>query len=340
MTESRRAAPDLPRLEQAALWLDRLRSGDRGEPLRQQFDAWRKADAANGRAFAEVERAQAAAEAMAASNEMLALRHETLSRLVMKKPPRRRGPAIAAGVAALVLGFGLVGWPQVPAPIASSRSADAVEPRIYETKVGERLSARLDDGSTVVLNTGSRLSVAFTATERRLVLIGGQALFEVAKGQKRPFVVQAGDQVITAHGTAFDVRMDPPQIVKVALIEGAVTVQRRSRPARAPTPLRPSEVLVASSDQESISRVPEVEQVTSWRDGLVVFDDESLAAAVAEMNRYVRQPIVLSDAKVGALRVSGTFRTGETAAFVEALEMSFPVRVTERTPEHIVLASR
>ena len=73
---------------------------------------------------------------------------------------------------------------------------------------------------------------------------------------------------------------------------------------------------------------------------MLIFQDDSLAEAVAEINRYVRQPILLQDERLKRLRVSGAFRTGETDTFIEALELSFPVRVVERRGDAIVLASR
>ena len=339
-------ASDRPLLEQAAGWFDRLRADAAGDQEWRQFAAWRDADPAHALAFAEVEAAHGTAAALAESNEMLALRHETLSRLVMKQPVRQGRRAIAAGLAAvLALGVGWAVWPTGQRPSQSATELAANQPRVYETAVGDRLSARLDDGSTIVLNTGSRVRVAYGPAERRLVLEQGQALFEVAKGQKRPFVVQAGDQIVTANGTAFDVRLEGPNAnpgakVKVALIEGSVTVANRAQPQARPTPLRPNEILVAAGAQMLVSHFAEAEQVTSWRDGLVIFEDESLTDAVAEMNRYVRQPIVLGDPKIGAVRISGAFRTGESQAFVEALQMSFPIRVAQQSPERIVLASR
>jgi transmembrane sensor len=165
-------------------------------------------------------------------------------------------------------------------------------------------------------------------------------LFRVAKGQARPFVVQALDRLVTAHGTVFDVRIEPGRKVKVALVEGSVSVANASAPLQTATELQPNEILVASNDQVQVSRAPDIDKEVSWRDGLIVFEDESLADATAEVNRYVRTSIVLQDDRLRQIRVSGAFRTGETAAFVEALQLSFPVRVVERNNQRIVLAYR
>ena len=70
---------------------------------------------------------------------------------------------------------------------------------------------------------------------------------------------------------------------------------------------------------------------TSWREGVVVFNDTPLAQAVAEINRYAAEPITVGDKELGALRINGRFRTNEPAAFLNAVVAYFPVEA-HRTP--------
>lgn len=332
---------DLPLLEQAAIWYDRVSSGQLDETGLRRFESWRQDNPANAAAYAEIEAAHATARAFAGTNEMLTLRQETLSALVVRRSARRWRRAVAAGVAAVLLvaivSVLLLRNPMAPAPAPAIAQHT---PSLYQTAVGERLDATLPDGSRVTLNTDSRLRVAYDARERRLVLERGQALFEVAHGQPRPFVVLAGGQRITATGTVFDVRLGRNNQVQVTLVEGRVLV-RAERPGARTTSMQPNQMLIASAANATamVAREPEVEHVVSWRTGQLIFENESLADAVTEMNRYVRLPIVL-EGDVGRIRVSGAFRTGETDAFIEALELSFPVRVAERRSDAIVLAPR
>ena len=336
---------DLPLLEQAALWYDRVSSGQLDPKELDRFEQWRRDNPANAAAYGEIEAAYVTARAFAGSNEMLALRQETLSSLVVRRSSRWRR-TVAAGVAAVLLvaiaSMLMLRSPMTPAPGPGAGSGTQVAqrtPDLYQTAIGERLAATLPDGSRLTLNTDSRVRIAYDGRERRLVLERGQALFEVAHGQPRPFVVLAGGQRITATGTVFDVRLNPGNRVQVTLVEGRVLV-RADRAGAQVTQMQPSEVLVASAASATVARDPEIEHVVSWRSGMVIFENDSLAEAVAEMNRYVRQPIVLQDASVGRIRVSGAFRTGETDAFIEALELSFPVRVVERRGDAIVLGPR
>lgn len=338
----RKSGPEAsePLLEQAAIWFQRMSLGESSTEHQGEFEIWRNARASHAAAYAQIENAHATSKSMGDRNEILALRHETLARLAMPKR-RRMLPALAAGLALILVGSTTFAvWKYQPASHDPVIGIVAKAPGVYETAVGERLSVALADGSNLVLNTASRVRVAYTDRERRLVLERGQALFEVAKGRKRPFVVLAGGKMITAKGTSFDVRLDGQNAVKITLIEGLVTVASTNNPKRLTTKLRPSEVMLATASQEVISRIDEIESVTSWREGLVIFEDDSLVEAVAEMNRYVRQPIALGDEQLKTVRVSGAFRTGETAAFIEALRMSFPIEVSEWSDRRIVLTTR
>src|SRR5258706_2080307 len=93
----------------------------------------------------------------------------------------------------------------------------------YSTDVGEQRSLVLEDGSTVELNSRSRIRVAFNNTERSVHLMEGQALFHVARNPARPFVVHSGSARVRAVGTEFDVYRRATGTV-VTVVEGRVAV--------------------------------------------------------------------------------------------------------------------
>jgi transmembrane sensor len=83
-----------------------------------------------------------------------------------------------------------------------------------------------------------------------------------------------------------------------------------------------------------------VDRVTSWREGRLIFDDMSLADAVKEVNRYSRAQIVLGDPRLRSLRVSGVFDAGRNTSFVEGVTGAYGVRVAKRSEDEIVLMLR
>ena len=104
---------------------------------------------------------------------------------------QRIGAAIERVIGGLVAASLLVGAILVVQPLGQT----------YDTAVGERRAISLEDGSTIELNTNSRVRVRLARGERRLWLEKGQAMFAVAPDKARPFLVTAGDTTVRALGT-------------------------------------------------------------------------------------------------------------------------------------------
>lgn len=315
---------------EAALWHQRLSRDPKATPP-EAFERWRAADPAHAEAFAEVQAAHDHARALAAHPELLALRQATATRVAVHRArsAARKQKAGAALAALALVALPLTGWYAAEHRGAPTMAND--ETRLFSTGVGQRLSMMLDDGSRLTLNTATSVRVAYTSAERHLILERGQAWFEVAKGQPRPFRVTARAHDIVAHGTAFDVRLDADRTT-VLLVEGKVSVGAVA--------MVPNDLLVARGDRLTLRHGGDARQIEAWREGLVVFADTPLAEAVAELNRYAPHPLVVKDARAAALRVSGAFRTGESATFAEALETSFPVQALTRSDGTIELSTR
>lgn len=192
-------------------------------------------------------------------------------------------------------------------------------PPTYVAGIGEQRVITLDDGSTVRLNSRSKMTVGLTPALRQVTLLEGQALFEVAKDAARPFVVHSGDVTIRAVGTAFDVYRKPSGTV-VTVVEGKVEVttlrggggplRHESSDSRSSYPLAAGEQ-AAVSPSGVIERQPKanIAAATSWLQQELVFDGQSLGAVVDEFNRYSRTPIVLSDPSLAELRINAVFHT-------------------------------
>lgn len=205
-------------------------------------------------------------------------------------------------------------------------------PQSYGTEVGERRVVRLADGSELQLDTGSLVTVRFQRDQRRLTLERGQALFQVAHDQDRPFVVHAGEVRVTATGTLFDVRRDAGG-VRITLVEGGVVVTGQDE--RRVWRLEPNEQLIASpAEMTSAPRRVDVRAVTAWTEGRLEFDAVPLAAALDEVNRYEERPITLGQGVDGTLPISGAFDAGHGLAFAEAAARiySLDVRTTRAGP--------
>ena len=187
---------------------------------------------------------------------------------------------------------------------------------------GQQRSLALSDGSRIALNTDSEVEIAYAASERRVRLERGEVLFNVAKNAKRPFIVEAGDEEIRAVGTSFVVRRYAGGKVAVTLIEGVVRVTRRKTEnepaAMPPATLQSGERLTMGPTQVTMDR-PKLDAVTAWRSGNIMFDDQPLGEALAEINRYNSNQLMLMDSRLGDLRISGVFDANEPERFAEMI---------------------
>lgn len=196
----------------------------------------------------------------------------------------------------------------------------------------EVLRVALDDGSTIVLNTGSVMQVRYGEHERRVLLRRGEASFEVTHDVTRPFVVRARDITVRAVGTQFAVSMTG-ESVAVTVTDGVVEVQRSGADATEQRQLIvKNDRVVATAAKPIVERkltTAEVARDLSWRNGLLMFDGETLAAAAAEVNRYSSKPVTIDDPALAAEKFIGVFRIGNSQAFARAAATAFDAEITE-----------
>ena len=337
------AIPLLPEApaEAAARWFAlRRRKPDCIEE--QQFAEWLEADPANRRAYDEVTRSWEIAAVAAADPTVVQMRTDAL----MARPPQQRDysrlwGALATAALVLVAFTGILFT--YPGVVGGAGDITASRDHIVlRTGVGERATASLEDGSTVVLNTNSVLEINYSKLRRDVRLVAGQVLFKVAHDTARPFVVAAANHEVVAVGTEFEVRLDGEK-VRVALLQGRVRVEpiagrHDSAAGQSVAVMAPGEQLVASAAGIVVNRA-DVEELVSWKSGRVRFDNMRLADAVAEMNRYSRTRITIEDPAAADIRITGAFRTGQSYSFAQTVGEAFPVRV-EQSGDTIRLRSR
>jgi transmembrane sensor len=320
--------------EAAAYWLVKHDVHSLSSEEQRAFDVWLASDPAHREAYERTQSLWNDFEQDADPAELRALRTAALG----VGPAARRWPRIAALVAVgVVAAFSVLNlnssWHSRSDGVTASAAPLATER--YSTAHNERSTVTLSDGTVVTLNVGTTLAVGFTPAERFVRLTGGQAFFEVAKNARRPFVVAAADRRVTALGTQFDVRLDPDR-VEVVLLEGKVavdhdspTVLERLNIRKAHVELKPGEKLVAALGEPMTVTDTNAQRVTSWRQGWVVFDNETVGNAVAELNRYADHSLAVPEESVRNLRFSGVFRVGQPGRFAAIIGELLPVKAVE-----------
>nr|WP_299776270.1 FecR domain-containing protein [uncultured Pseudoteredinibacter sp.] len=217
----------------------------------------------------------------------------------------------------------------------------------YITAIGEHKLFELNDGSSIHLNTNSRVSVNFSFGLRELNLEQGEAHFNVAHDKKRPFIVSAGNQTVTAIGTAFNIRLSQQDDMELLVTEGRVSLA--SGTTDTPTPkTMPTTTYLEAGQQiaPNISAQSPIEPVTSaaidgklaWQRGFIVFDGTPLGKALQEVQRYAKYEIV-ADKDIQNLEIAGYFKTSDIDKLIASLEQSFDLN-SERKGQTIHLRQR
>jgi transmembrane sensor len=226
----------------------------------------------------------------------------------------------------------------------------------YVTLVGQQLDATFDDGSVIHLNTNSRIETEFTDEKRIVKLIQGEALFEVAHDPNRPFIVYAGDRLVQAIGTKFVVHLESENI-QVTVTDGKVKVSKvplnktltdikalnnNSIQKDDVYIIKGEKVIVGSDHTPKITRIkPEnMQRELSWLDGNLIFVNEELFDVIEEINRYIDIKIVLKDASLHKIPISGRFDLADSEALIEAIALSFNMKSQRIDTNQVLLTKK
>jgi len=329
-------------VQEAAGW--RIQLHELGVRTTAEFEAWRHSCPEHEAAWAHVEAPWTYLGEQATAPEVLAARGAALERGRRAARARwgrqgnlaqRRRAMMAAAAAGLLAVIGLSLY-------LSS------QPATYRTGIAERRMVPLSDGSSISLDSDSEVRVSFTKQARELTLVRGQARFDVAHDVQRPFSVDAGDRLVVATGTSFDVDLLGPE-VSVTLIEGHVVVLNgpsltqqgaNSLSGMQGVKLEPGERLVAIRHAPgSIQRV-NLDKATAWQSGYLVFEDETLGAAVQRINRYAHPRVLIRDASAASLRFSGVFKAGDPSAFIDSVTRYLPIEQDKTADGDVALRRR
>jgi transmembrane sensor len=215
-----------------------------------------------------------------------------------------------------------------------------------ETVAGEWHERVLTDGSTVRIGPRSRVRVVFDEQRRYVELLSGDAMFEVAKDPRRPFIVDTGFGTARAVGTEFGVsRYDDRMVVTVA--EGVVAVARDrgqlTRSGETANSVNRSAgatgVSLAAGEQVAVSRAQvlpvqqvDVERELAWVRGKLIFENQTIGEAIYEFNRRNRIQIEVRDHALASLPVQGVFNAADPRSFTAFLESVGTVTVTQDQP--------
>ena len=301
-------------LEEAMAWHVALESDDADW---DGYILWLEADPRHREAF----------DVVALTDRLVGEHRDDLRLLTAAPPPQvRRGgrrQMLFGGVAAaLALAIG------IPALMPKGDT-------VYATGAGETRRIALGNGAAIDLAPASRLVVK-EGDENDLELAGGEAYFDVRHDPARALTIHAQGYAVSDIGTRFAMNLAGPALL-VSVAEGHVAVGSEGN---SPTNLAAGQKLVARGDEGTmrISRIA-ANDVGSWRQGRLVYDDAPLSVVAADIARYSGKAVVL-DPAIRARRFSGVLSVGDGSKLLADLAAVMALRYDVQGDRIRVSASR
>ncbi|UCH14027.1 MAG: DUF4974 domain-containing protein [Bacteroidales bacterium] len=220
---------------------------------------------------------------------------------------------------------------------------------------GEKSQVYLSDGTKIWLNSESKLRypAGYNKSERD-VFLEGEGYFDISKQKGSHFTVYTQDIKVEALGTIFNIKSYPgDQTIETTLVEGSVKVEHSKKNKFAHIILKPNERFVyrkyveaertkptidgdkkdtksttgslAPIQQISVSKV-NTENITCWKDHLLVFDNETLEEMAVKISRWYKLKVTILDDELRNHRFTGKFINNETIySVLEAIDLTTPI---------------
>lgn len=302
--------------EQAALWHAQL---DSGTADLEAFERWRAADPRHAAAFARI---------CAAADSFSDIGLVDLSKDPDVAPPRmtRRQWLQGAAVLAVPLAGGAT-W------LALRSNAQA------STRVGERKTLALADGLTVALNTDTRVRWKLSSERNQVWLERGEVGIMVLAGEA-PCELRAAGQSVTISSGDLNARLRD-SVLDLSVLAGTCQVSRSvsaGSSVRLPVKAGESALLTNADQRVRLTSQAERNFASGWREGVLVFDGQTLGVVVDEYNRYLTNKITIVDSDLAGIRLGGRFTSRDPKDFLDTLKSSFGIHVATGDDGAILLS--
>ena len=192
------------------------------------------------------------------------------------------------------------------------------------TPAGRKSTITLADGSKVKLNAESKLIYPKTFKGyRREIELEGEAFFEIARDEKRPFVVRSGDLVTTVLGTSFNIKAYPEdEIIQVAVASGEVVVTKTDSAQTEPYHLTANTVASYNPRNNQVKvESRNVRELLAWKDGVLLFNGEKMVDVAKTLEKWYGVKIILDNPRIGECTVVGEFRNKSLQDMMEVLKL-------------------
>lgn len=318
--------------ESAIAWFIRIRDTEDDDAIRGKFEQWLMASQAHQQAYADVSKVWETFDS-AQDLEKLAVIAEQNTFFQKAERAQRIKKYVAGAMVAAVIGLGgLLGL--------QTWQAQPTLQMVAQAEVGEVKSQRLDDGTLLTMNTGAEIEVTYYRDRRLVHLKQGEAIFEVARDEQRPFIIDSGKAQVTVLGTRFAVNR-LKKLVRVSVDHGTVKVEQNDDNTLNPHSLilHDGEVAEVKADGAAPTHTKrKAADAFAFEKGMVMFEEADMDEIAETLSRYRTLPLVAEPPISSKVHITSMLKADSIDTFINQMPDMAPVRIVQ-TPKATVIKS-
>lgn len=196
-------------------------------------------------------------------------------------------------------------------------------------KLGEKSMLTLGDGSTVFLNSGSKLSYPQEFGDNREVTLEGEGFFMIKRNEEKPFIVKSRNLETKVLGTSFNIKAYPAEEnIVIAVASGKVAVSKKTdNKVAEPYLLGPNDLITynSSDDQVKIESKDDIVDLIAWREGVLKFTLTSFEEVAKSLERWYGTKIILNNRQLGNCMITMEFKNESLENVLKALQFMIDV---------------
>ena len=197
------------------------------------------------------------------------------------------------------------------------------------TLAGQKATITLVDGSTVLLNSESKLTYPEVFKDRREVILEGEAFFVIARDDEKPFSIKSGKLITTVLGTSFNIRAFQDENIEVTVASGRVKISQDKK--RMELPDDRGQGLILTPNQQAVYNISgdylgkeEVDagSYLAWREGIIKLDNVNFDEVVKVLERWYGIKIVLENERISnCVLIGGEFQHQSLHQVLKTVEL-------------------
>lgn len=317
--------------ESAIAWFIRIRDTEADDAIRGKFEQWLMASQAHQQAYADVSKVWETFDS-AQDLEKLAVIAEQNTFFQKAERAQRIKKYVAGAMVAAVIGLGgLLGL--------QTWQAQPTLQMVAQAEVGEVKSQRLDDGTLLTMNTGAEIEVTYYRDRRLVHLKQGEAIFEVARDEQRPFIIDSGKAQITVLGTRFAVNR-LKKLVRVSVDHGTVKVEQHD----ADNTINPHSLILHDGEVAEVKTdgaAPthskrQAADAFAFEKGMVMFEEADMDEIAETLSRYRKLPLVAEPPISSKVHITSMLKADSIDTFINQMPEMAPVRIVQTAKATVI----